>query len=395
VPVWHERTREWRASGRLVVIGIAQEQHPDRCRLFAQWQGFDWPILWDPFDLTGSDRVPSVVAVDEHGVVRALRPDPSSLAASFLDVDFPAPKEEVAAPVEAGAGLVELARAPDGTFERAHYGALSDLLWRGTERMDAAIETLERQAAERPDDAQLAFRAGVARRLRCDSPLARPEDFQAAIDHWARALALEPNQYIWRRRIQQYGPRMDKPYNFYAWTEEARSAIRARGEEPLALAAELTPAELAEPRREPAADASEASEPDPAGEIRRAPDGWFALESAVAFDTSGEAPVASVHLAFRPAGAVHWNNEVAPMRVWIGSPELPRGWRPDARLLTAPAPAEAVSSEVRRFAFDLAFPAGAEIDGAVRGYALVYACEDEHGECVYVRRDFEVPVHRP
>ena len=30
--VWHEAAKPWRASGRLVVLGIAQEQHRERCR---------------------------------------------------------------------------------------------------------------------------------------------------------------------------------------------------------------------------------------------------------------------------------------------------------------------------------------------------------------------------
>ena len=58
-PVWHELTAPLRASGELVLVGITEEQHPDRCALFAQWQGFDWPILWDPFNLTRSAAVPA------------------------------------------------------------------------------------------------------------------------------------------------------------------------------------------------------------------------------------------------------------------------------------------------------------------------------------------------
>lgn len=55
------------------------------------------------------------------------------------------------------------------------------------------------------------FRLGVAYRARYDSLLRQPGDFRKAVEHWERALALDANQYIWRRRIQQYGPRFDKP----------------------------------------------------------------------------------------------------------------------------------------------------------------------------------------
>ena len=51
MPVWHELTKEARKAGELVLLGVIQEQHPDRCRLFAQWKGFDWPILHFDFAL--------------------------------------------------------------------------------------------------------------------------------------------------------------------------------------------------------------------------------------------------------------------------------------------------------------------------------------------------------
>ena len=77
----------------------------------------------------------------------------------------------------------------------------------------------------------LQFRLGVAQRFQFDSSGgARTEDFQQAAEAWTRALASNPNQYIWRRRIQQYGPGLDKPYPFYDWVTQARDAIEARGE---------------------------------------------------------------------------------------------------------------------------------------------------------------------
>ena len=62
-----------------------------------------------------------------------------------------------------------------------------------------------------------------------DSVTSQAGDFQAAVDHWGAALRLNPNQYIYRRRIQQYGPRLTKPYPFYDWIKQARSDIAARG----------------------------------------------------------------------------------------------------------------------------------------------------------------------
>jgi hypothetical protein len=80
--------RDFVKQGRLVLLGVTQEQHPDRCRLFAQWKRFDWPILHDPIDLLEASAVPIVVAIDEHGIVRSVRPRPETLAAQFLDRSF-------------------------------------------------------------------------------------------------------------------------------------------------------------------------------------------------------------------------------------------------------------------------------------------------------------------
>jgi hypothetical protein len=380
-----------RESGAIRMVGITQEQHPERCRLFAQWKGFDWPILWDPFNLSGSRVVPTVLAVDEHGVVRHVNPKCEMLE-GFLASDFPAPAEASAA-TASSSEPADLGSTPARVFARAHLEALSDLLRLRPERMDAAVEQLERDARERPSDGPLAFHAGVARRLRYDWNRPHSDDFQAALDHWTRALALDPNQYIWRRRIQQYGPRQDKPYPFYDWTAQAAAEIHARGETPVELAAELTPAELAQMRRFEAAPAAE--EPDPSGRIARDERGWISVESAVAFDTSGDQPLASVHLALRPdAGRkIHWNDEAGPMVLWLGAPDLPAGWQLDARRIEHRGASGTATDEVRRFTFDLRLPAGVE-QGVLTGYVLFNACEGTDGTCILLRKDFEVRVRR-
>ena len=48
-------------------------------------------------------------------------------------------------------------------------------------------------------------------------------------------------------RIQQYGPRLDKPYPFYDWVPTAIEEITARGETPVDLSVELVASEFAEP----------------------------------------------------------------------------------------------------------------------------------------------------
>ena len=63
MPVWHERTRELRETGRIRTVGIIQEQHPGRARLFMQWKGMDWPILVDSLDLLDVSVVPITVLI--------------------------------------------------------------------------------------------------------------------------------------------------------------------------------------------------------------------------------------------------------------------------------------------------------------------------------------------
>ena len=84
-------------EGKLVLLGVIQEQHPARCRLFAQWQGFDWPILHDPINLLRLNGVPVILAIDEHGVVRSVRPKMDTFEEDFIEKSFPAPKSAAGA----------------------------------------------------------------------------------------------------------------------------------------------------------------------------------------------------------------------------------------------------------------------------------------------------------
>jgi len=70
VPVWHEATKELRRRGKVEVVAIVQDQHPDRDRLFLQWKQVDWPVLADPLNILNRETVPLTLAVDEFGIVR-------------------------------------------------------------------------------------------------------------------------------------------------------------------------------------------------------------------------------------------------------------------------------------------------------------------------------------
>jgi hypothetical protein len=82
--------RSARENNELVMIGVIQEQHAERCQLFAQWKNFDWPIVRDPVNRLGLTAVPIVVELDEEGVVKSVGPSVDSVLASLSSSKQPA-----------------------------------------------------------------------------------------------------------------------------------------------------------------------------------------------------------------------------------------------------------------------------------------------------------------
>ncbi len=365
------------------MIGVTQEQHPNRCRVFAQWKGIDWPILWDPFNMTGSKVVPRYLLIDEHGVVQSTGARPDDLAA-FLTTAYPA-VDAKDPPAGSGLELFEATMAKKGSPEAAYYGALSNLLW-NTGNGDKAMLALKAYARERPDDAEAQWRLGVAFRMRYDSLERHDGDFQLAIDHWRRGIDLDPRHYIYRRRLQQYGPRLHKPYPFYSWVDEARAAL---GESAPPLIAPLTRSERAGPRAGSPA-AQEAREPDPKNEIESLKK-LMDVETAVAWSDRGDG-VARAHVVLRPSGrrVLLWDAEAGPVTIWL---RLPEGWRTESNLLTYTLTGEDRAEE--QVVVDFELHTGKPAAGTIQAYALYYACLDGPGECRYLRHDFEIAVPAP
>lgn len=369
MPVWHEATKELRKSGKLVVVGITQEQHPDRCRLFAQWHGIDWPILWDPFNITQSKVVPRFILLDEASMVRSLRAKPSDLAA-FLEqpppkaaVSPPPPRVNRLRPWDAWDEVIEWSE-----FELRAVDVLSDALWKRKIGDPGVLDAFFNLGPE------WRFRKGVLLRMREDSKARMPGDFQASIDTWRAALAENPRQYIWRRRIQQYGPRLDKPYPFYNWMKEARAAIKARGETPIATPVALTLAESLSPReKERTAD----KQPDAEGKLVDAGK-HFRIHTVVVAHTDGRKQTARVHARLHvDAGAdATIDLESGRPMIWIAG-------------LGYAARAPATGAHIT-FEFDVPMPKDAS--APTKGYATFWICSKKDGTCKFVRLDVEVPI---
>lgn len=212
------------------MAGIIEEQHPDRARLFMQWKEMPWPVLVDSLNRLGASVVPITLAIDEYGVIQMVNPKPGEIEQKFLNRTFEKPAS-LPAVADVAPNLDDLKKATrKGTVQT--WSAFADALveWAGPERTTEAIQAYQRAMRLQPNSGSLHFRLGVAYRKRYDTKFRQAGDFQKAVEEWSAALEIDPNQYIWRRRIQQYGPRLDKPYSFYDWVTTARKDIAARGD---------------------------------------------------------------------------------------------------------------------------------------------------------------------
>ncbi len=395
MPGWHEKTRKLRNEGKLDLVGIIQEQHPDRCRLFMAWKRMDFPILVDSLNLLGVSAVPIAVLVDEAGVIRGLNPKVEEVE-EFAEKSEPGAVAAPAPSIPGLAALEEKARA-NGTSAMAWLDLGDALFLQGSEAsLDRSIEAYRKSVAlDGPPEGY--FRLGVALRRRFEIPARKGGDLQAAIDAWTRALAARPDQYIWRRRLQQYGPRLEKPYAFYDWVKEARAEISARGEKPPELLQEPRGAEIAHPVKEFRKDSSGESDgalqgPDPEGKVPRDRGNLVRIETAVAPAPVARGKTARAFLVLRPEGLepAHWNNESEPLIVWLSPPE---GLDLDGLRHSIPNPREPSTDEARQVEFELRVkPDEAASSLHLPGYALYSICEEKTGICKLVRQDFTLTI---
>lgn len=381
VPGWYEATRALREQGKFQTLGIVQEQHPDRARLFMQYKQMDFPVLADPLSLLGVSVVPITLAIDEHGIVRLMNPRPEDIGREFLNREFTAPHGDQTQPDGASDSKNVWQRPADKLFMSGD-----------PESCDTAIKSYRELLQAHPDSGVLHFRLGVAYRTRYDSEFRQADDFLNAVRAWTRALELNPNNYIWRRRIQQYGPRLIKPYPFYDWVPTARKEIAARGESPVTLRAEPGAGEYAKPARDFETASGGLTEPDPDGKITRDEDRFIATEITVVPSTIGPGQAARVYVTLRPDPLTdgHWNNEAGPLALWI---EPSTGWQVDRRRHEAAVPRAEVSNEARTIEFEIRSPADAG-KGPVElpAYALYYVCQGKTGACLYRRADLRIPI---
>lgn len=394
MPGWHDATKALQDAGKFQMVGIIQEQHPDRARLFMQWKGMDWPVLVDSYNLLGVPLVPITLAIDEYGVIRLINPprgDVAHLDSTFLARAFGPPAGAIGTAAAPDLGGL---RPPAGSDDVMAWTVYGDALavWGGDERRSDAIAAYERAVRVDADDAMAHFRLGVAYRMRYDSDERREGDFARAVEQWTRALEINPNQYIFRRRIQQYGPRLDKPYPFYDWVHAARAEIEERGDTPILLRVEPRGAEFAEPTDSFTVSGGVELEPDPRGRVLRDEGEFIAVESIAVPAAIEAGDAVRFHVTFQPVeeAKAHWNNEAEDLAFWI---DAPTGWEVERRYLTLPRPPEPVSEETRVLEVEVRAPSRFSARRVnIPAYALYYVCEDIDGVCMYRRQDVTLRV---
>ena len=398
MPVWHNSVKDLVANKQLVVLGITQEQHPERCRLFAQWKQFDWPILQDPINVMEATAVPIIIAIDEFGIVRSSRPTPATFTASFIEQTFADVPGLVATPERYGPlappDFAALRSAATENHSAADWATLGDALtlWGDSTTLDESVNAYSASVSSADGEPKHRFRLGVALRRRYESDARQVTDFLEAVRSWTDALERDPNQYIWRRRIEQYGPRLEKPYSFYDWVDEAEAAIRARGETPVELNVRPAGAELASPAKS-IAPAAAVDDPDPRGLVIRIEPGLIDSEVTVVPDRIKPGHAARVHVVLRPNPAaidpVHWNNEADPLRLHLSGPA---DVTLSDLLLSHTPPEQLVSREARRLEFEVQIPDDAADTVELAAYALFHVCDDDGGTCRFLRLDLPIRI---
>lgn len=392
-PIWLAKTKPFVDTEKLVVVGIAQEQHAGRVRLFAQWQNVEWPILHDAMNVVGVKDVPLLVAIDEHGVIRAVDPDLEKLAEDFISKEFTPLK--VMPPID----LKEL---PDPRTTRRIAGeARRNNEWRRhaealvlagkPQQIKEAIATFQLAIDADDGDEAAWFGQGVAYRIRYDRPERDAGDFQAALDAWRKAAQLDPANAIYLARLQQYGPCIDKPFSFYDWIETAREDITHREETPVVLICEPVGAEVSPPEAKFRFNKRKGPDSPALGKaaVDRRP--IVEVTSACAAETKKrKGSIVQIYVTCRlaPGSEATWSNEGEPMQLWL---ETPKTGRLGVRYLAYQQPKEPRTVEERVLSFPLRL-ASAKSSLTLEGTLLYFVHDGPNAPAQPMKQDVRIKV---
>jgi tetratricopeptide (TPR) repeat protein len=353
--VWQKKFQPQIDAGKLTVVGIVQEQHPNRTKLYKQWKQYKFPILVDALNQLDFKSIPIKMMVKKPA--KAKKP-----------------------------GIKTLERKKAWRDLGDHY-----FVYGANKKLNEAVASYEKAVAKNNQDARAHFRLGVALRRRYESKDKQKGDDQAAVNAWMKALALDPNQYIWRRRLQQYGPRLNKPYNFYSWVKEARKDIKARGEKPIELAVEPRGTEIAgKSRRKKDEKTQTMPDPDPEGKINRDKDNLISVDVMVTPQPVRPGGSFRLRLSISPdKNKVKWNNEAGATELHL---DLPKGFTLVEGQFSVIDAKQASSSEKRVMEVEVSVDKNVKAGQRnFSAYLCFHACTSD-GVCFYLRRDIKIKL---
>lgn len=393
MPVWHKKTKKLIADGKLVVLGIAHEQHAERCRLFAQWKGIDWPILYDPLNLVRAESLPLIVAVDEYGVVREFEADPDKLEEAFLSKTFSPPKKTV------NVGRAELPD-PKVTRRKANDGRTAHV-WREhgdalvlaglPVQLNEAIDSYRTAISMNKSDANSIFRLGVAYRIRYDRAERQPDDFQSAVNAWRQAVEMASGNEVFLERLQQYGPTLGRSQGFYDWIETARKAISEQGDTPVPLPIEPSHMEEAPPAKKFAVESDADAPAEPADKGEQDGSDLVRFDQTVVRGAGKHKNIAAVHLAFWPdrGREVRWDDSAAPLRVWLKQTDKAGVNR---QFLTCAKQPQSTADGLRTLCCEVRLPDSADEPIVIDAVAVYAVREGKEGQLRLLHRDLHVRI---
>lgn len=354
------------------ILAVVQEQHAERARLYKQWREFDMVILQDSICELELVAVPYIIPLDESLRVVAHRADEK-----FFESWLSKPATELAEPVSAR----ETEFSEVDNQLKFHEGEMD---------LGSVISGYEKMLADHDSDARLHFRLGVAYRMRYDRDQS-PGDFELAAKHWSRALEINPNQYIFRRRIEQYGPRLNKPYPFYDWVETAIAEVKERGEEPAAQNVELTGSEIAGRARK-FESVEQAGPVDADRRVNLDSEKLVNIQPVIVPSKLKPGQAGRVHVVLDTNDIAKWNNESAPLTIWIESTDgVVLSQNNLVYKLQDESDQSVTSSELRTLEFEVKLDKGSTAE-SLKCFALYNVCKED-GVCMYLRQEFEIELN--
>ncbi|MEM9943988.1 MAG: hypothetical protein AAF939_20690, partial [Planctomycetota bacterium] len=126
-------------AGELAVVGLIQEQHPERTILFNQWKKIPMKLLADPLNQLEVAVVPITLLIDEQGTIRYRNPKPSDVT-TFLSKDYQS--------------------QPAAANSSSGYGIDQGAEWVLQNQFGKAINHYEQELKKNPKESRLEFRLG-------------------------------------------------------------------------------------------------------------------------------------------------------------------------------------------------------------------------------------------